>query len=370
MLRCTTDGNIKNEVFKEIEYSGTFIAFGSKNYGEDTGNSASTYKESQYVENLKGKSKKRIIRIRMIPFDEDFAHLQGRTFFGMNDMVLNWELGTPMPPDLPVQIMEGMGLPAERIALAKSNAEKRTTATEEAKQSGATPVLAPAPAPCAKPITQQMSAKATAASAPAQPAPEPESTAATPVPAPAASAGVASPTSAPELEPAGAAEEGEPPLSLDDTAGAGGVSGAYQAALQRHSTASRDHRTRTRGSVRELVFAHIVREHRSISAAASTLRETAKQAKIAAQEAAPDEQAKRVYDKAHKSLLQQQRASDDPQIKAEHAARLAQVEKEVEALQRSQAEERSDQPLFCVESVHLKSGASTQLTHTTSRVFD
>jgi hypothetical protein len=113
IINMKADGNIKEEVFKWIEFASTFIAFGSKDYGEDTGNSASTHKESQYVENLKGDRKKRIIRIRMIPFDEEFNHIQARTFFGMNDMVIPWMLGTPMPPDLPAKIVEGMGLPAE-----------------------------------------------------------------------------------------------------------------------------------------------------------------------------------------------------------------------------------------------------------------
>ena len=119
------DGNIKEEVFSAIEYAGTFIAFGSKHYGEDTGNSASTYKESMFVENLKGDDKKRIIRIRMIPFDEKFAHRQARTFFGMNDLELPWMLGEPMPPDLPARIIEAMGMPKEKVDAAKANAERR-----------------------------------------------------------------------------------------------------------------------------------------------------------------------------------------------------------------------------------------------------
>lgn len=119
------DSNIKEEVFRAIEYADTFIAFGSKHYGEDTGNSASTYKESMFVENLKGNKKKRIIRIRMIPFEEDFEHLQGRTFFGMNDLEIPWMLGEPMPPDLPAMIIEAMGMPKEMVDAAKANAKRR-----------------------------------------------------------------------------------------------------------------------------------------------------------------------------------------------------------------------------------------------------
>ena len=46
IINMKADGNIKEEVFKWIEYAGSFIAFGSKEYGEDTGNSASTCRTS------------------------------------------------------------------------------------------------------------------------------------------------------------------------------------------------------------------------------------------------------------------------------------------------------------------------------------
>ena len=110
IINMKADGNIKREVFTQIEACGTFVAFGSKLYGEDTGNSASTYAESSYVEGLTGANKKKIIRIRMIPFDEGFEHLQGRTFFGMNDMTEAWMVGERMPADLPDKIVAGMGL--------------------------------------------------------------------------------------------------------------------------------------------------------------------------------------------------------------------------------------------------------------------
>ena len=47
----------------------------------------------QHAHQRRGQSEqKTIIRIRMIPFDESFAHMQGRTFFGMNDMTVPWML--------------------------------------------------------------------------------------------------------------------------------------------------------------------------------------------------------------------------------------------------------------------------------------
>ena len=62
----------------------------------------------------------------MIPFDQEFEHLQARMLFGMNKFQITWELGKPMPPDLPDRIVEAMqsqgrisiapGGPAVRLA--------------------------------------------------------------------------------------------------------------------------------------------------------------------------------------------------------------------------------------------------------------
>ena len=46
----------------------------------------------------------------MIPFGEEFEHLQARMLFGMNKFQILWELGTPMPADLPERIAEAMEL--------------------------------------------------------------------------------------------------------------------------------------------------------------------------------------------------------------------------------------------------------------------
>eukprot|EP01045_Picozoa_sp_COSAG04_P007212 COSAG04_NODE_372_length_15668_cov_11.135975_9_plen_376_part_00 len=137
------DGNIKKEVFSQIEACSTFVAFGSKHYGEDTGNSASTCKESEYVEGLTGANKKKIIRIRMIPFDEQFEHLQGRTFFGMNDMTEPWMVGEPMPPDLPGKIVAAMKIDEQQmeeddpVAQVQAVEKQRQLLAETAKASPA-----------------------------------------------------------------------------------------------------------------------------------------------------------------------------------------------------------------------------------------
>ena len=117
-----------------IEHCDTFIIFGSQTYGEDTGNSACTYYESKFALDRK----KRVILIRasilltfslplrshdddglmmdlavgagMIPFTQEFEHLQARMLFGMNKFQITWELGKPMPADLPDRIAEAMEL--------------------------------------------------------------------------------------------------------------------------------------------------------------------------------------------------------------------------------------------------------------------
>eukprot|EP01047_Picozoa_sp_COSAG01_P057406 COSAG01_NODE_6633_length_3569_cov_13.963689_2_plen_518_part_00 len=98
-------GDIDTTVFSSIEECGTFVVFGSAHYGEDTGNQACTFYEYKHAFGLK----KRIILIRMIPFDQEFEELQARVIFNANKLVIPWMLGTPMPPDLPEQILQAMG---------------------------------------------------------------------------------------------------------------------------------------------------------------------------------------------------------------------------------------------------------------------
>jgi hypothetical protein len=101
-------GDIDAAVIAGIEHCDTFVVFGSAKYGEDTGNSACTYYEYKHAVDRK----KRIILLRMIPFDEDFEELQARVIFGANKLELPWMLGEPMPLEHPDKIAEAMGLPA------------------------------------------------------------------------------------------------------------------------------------------------------------------------------------------------------------------------------------------------------------------
>eukprot|EP01047_Picozoa_sp_COSAG01_P077265 COSAG01_NODE_13854_length_1526_cov_5.946741_1_plen_317_part_01 len=98
-------GDIDAAVQRGIEASDTFVIFGSAKYGENTGNMACTYYESKFAWDRK----KRIILIRMIPFDQEFEFEQARFLFGLNMLVIPWLIGTPMPADLPDQILRAMG---------------------------------------------------------------------------------------------------------------------------------------------------------------------------------------------------------------------------------------------------------------------
>ena len=54
---------------------------------------------------------KRIILIRMIPWDEKFVHLQARQMFGVNRLTLEWIEGTPMPQNIVSEIVKAVSGP-------------------------------------------------------------------------------------------------------------------------------------------------------------------------------------------------------------------------------------------------------------------
>ena len=97
-------GDIDTAVFQTIESCDTFMVFGSARYGEDTGNQACTFYEYKHAFDRK----KRIILIRMIPFDQDYEELQGRVIFGANTFALTWLVGSPMPACLVDDIIGAM----------------------------------------------------------------------------------------------------------------------------------------------------------------------------------------------------------------------------------------------------------------------
>eukprot|EP01047_Picozoa_sp_COSAG01_P030191 COSAG01_NODE_2097_length_8434_cov_116.410678_3_plen_1492_part_00 len=101
-------GDIDRAVQDGILAADAFVVFGSAKYGEDTGNAACTYYESKFAQG----QKKKIILIRMIPFEEEFVFPQAKFMFGINMLELPWMLGTPMPADLPHQVLKAMGIGA------------------------------------------------------------------------------------------------------------------------------------------------------------------------------------------------------------------------------------------------------------------
>lgn len=105
IVELTAGADINHEVFESIEQAEAFLVFGTSNYGEKTANPACTYFESEYARN----SGKKVILLRMIPWEgASFEHTQARVMFGMNDLALSWMEGTPMPEDLPNDIIAAL----------------------------------------------------------------------------------------------------------------------------------------------------------------------------------------------------------------------------------------------------------------------
>ena len=125
-------GDIDAAVIAGIEHCDTFVAFGSAKYGEDTGNAACTYYESKFAQDRK----KRIILIRMIPFEQDFEYPQARFMFGLNKLVIPWMLGAPMPAGLAYQILDAMELGAPVQAAPEPEPDYARPATPAPAQSG------------------------------------------------------------------------------------------------------------------------------------------------------------------------------------------------------------------------------------------
>ena len=72
------------------------------------GNPASTFYESKFAQT----NGKRIVLIRMIPFEEKFEHLQARQLFGVNKLSLVWIEGEPMPDTLVGDIVKAIEDPS------------------------------------------------------------------------------------------------------------------------------------------------------------------------------------------------------------------------------------------------------------------
>jgi len=95
-------GSINGHVFPLMEKCHAFLAFGGMEYGEDTGNKASTHHEVLHWE---GYCKDRpMIPLRMIPFSEDHRHTTARRVFNPDNSQLLWLKDTPLPSGLAAEI--------------------------------------------------------------------------------------------------------------------------------------------------------------------------------------------------------------------------------------------------------------------------
>jgi hypothetical protein len=128
IINMLAGGDISEEVFQWIEHCDTFVVFGSAHYGEKTGNQACTYYEYEYAF---GK-KKRIILLRMIPWEQEFQELKGRVIFGANKLAVPWMVGQPLPISLPDQILQAIQKqPIGLRTLGRSHSEPVASATIE-----------------------------------------------------------------------------------------------------------------------------------------------------------------------------------------------------------------------------------------------
>lgn len=95
-------GDIDKEVFSWLSHADYFVVFGTKRYGEDTGNPACTYHELKYAQC----KRKTLVLIRMIPWDEEYDEMAADVLFNQNYLTLDWQPGTPMPPTLIPELLK------------------------------------------------------------------------------------------------------------------------------------------------------------------------------------------------------------------------------------------------------------------------
>ena len=155
--------DIDKEVYEWIEHCHAFLAFGTKNYGEDTGNSACTYNEVKFAQ----AKKKSIILLRMIPWEAEFEELQARVLFNRNMLTLEWQQGQPMPTSLVGEILKAMELPTSGVPGSPAALAHETTAARSAAEA-ANWSRAQAEAARAQAQAQAAQAQAAAAAAKAQ----------------------------------------------------------------------------------------------------------------------------------------------------------------------------------------------------------
>ena len=90
-----------------------FLAMSTKDYGADTGNTASTFHEARTWKEKYQPGGKPLIPLRMIPWEGEFEHETGRELFGSNLLALTWIKGEAMPGKLVDEVLRGLGLARE-----------------------------------------------------------------------------------------------------------------------------------------------------------------------------------------------------------------------------------------------------------------
>ena len=101
--------SIDAAVFGTMAKCDAFLAMATKDYGADTGNTASTFHE---VRTWKEKYEtKPLIPLRM--WGAEFEHETARALFSSNVLSLKWIKGEPTPSRLVDDILRGLGLERE-----------------------------------------------------------------------------------------------------------------------------------------------------------------------------------------------------------------------------------------------------------------
>jgi len=103
----TTGDDIDDLVVTALDNAQVFVAFGTKDYAEKTGNTASTYKEVSYWQNTRAKKlgADNIVPINMLREGEEFLHPKAQMLFGSNVAYQVWQRGTPVPANLVDEIV-------------------------------------------------------------------------------------------------------------------------------------------------------------------------------------------------------------------------------------------------------------------------
>ena len=109
-----------------------FIAFGTRDYGESTGNPAATDQELFFWQNYMEKKGKALVPVRMIEWEEDFDHTAAKVLFNTNRLVLTWILGEPMPDDIIGDLTKALKLPPLPVAAPPPTAPHGSTPTPAA----------------------------------------------------------------------------------------------------------------------------------------------------------------------------------------------------------------------------------------------